>query len=273
MWVCVFCFLSHILNNRVNMVNIPIYVINLDVSAHRWKQVQEVLGKQQIVATRVSAVDGRSMTQADLLLSGVSLRTTLSLVKPPKAPRCHHWVIDAKGAIGCTLSHAVAWRRIIATGSPYAVVLEDDAVVHINFCAHLTQLTANNLYGCDLMLLTAPFGERDRPGAFVGEFTGTAGYCLSQQAAQVLLRHAYPIEQHVDHYISTLGQLGLLNTGTTGTALISTSGDQSTIAHGFTLSDAFCMRKSTFLAWGCCLMVTILILFHCIRKSKVKNSK
>jgi hypothetical protein len=41
--------------------------------------------------------------------------------------RSPHWIIP--GLVGCALSHLDAYRRIIASGEPAALVLEDDAVL------------------------------------------------------------------------------------------------------------------------------------------------
>ena len=235
----------------------PIYVISLRDSVDRWRRLQTVLARQQVLATLVPAVAGRSMTQHELLQSGTSLRTTLSLVKPSGRPRCDDWTIDARGAVGCTLSHVDAWQRIIAADAPYAVVLEDDADVRIaNLREYLAELQAHRLYGCDVMMLTAPCGVRDKPVAFAGEFQGTTGYCLSQRAARVLVQYAHPIEQHVDHYIANLAQLNLLVIGSMPTAVIGINPRyKSTIRHGATLSDFFYLRKATVACLGILLLI------------------
>jgi GR25 family glycosyltransferase involved in LPS biosynthesis len=236
-------------------MSVPVYVINLDTSIRRWQRLWGVLQRHDgLSVTRVSAIDGRHLTQADLLSVGTSLRTTLELTSKSQ-PRCRHWMIDAPGAIGATLSHIKVWQAMVTENHPFAVVLEDDANVLVDHVGErLHNLTRSNLHGFDVLLLTAPFTSSSHVCKIKGDFMGMHGYCISQRAAGVLFGRAYPIEQHIDHYVSSLARLGLLSVGTVSLALVGTTGDTSTIHHGLMHTDLICVSGKT------CALVGVLAL-------------
>ena len=241
----------------------PIYVINLATSTDRWDRIQAELTQHRLCARRVPAVDGRRMTCADMLDAGVSLRTILSLCRP-NFRRCHHWTIDNRGAIGCTLSHAKVWHAVAAGDSPYAIVLEDDAHLRLK---QGQNIPAPGAY--DALLLTAPLGHIAQPGPVATvkkDFTGTTGYAVTRRGAQVLLQHAYPIEQHVDHYMAALAQLGLLRLGTTTRAIVIPNGMPTTISHGMLLVDEVARWRAA--AVGAVLVCSVMLLFVLLRQKK-----
>lgn len=253
-------------------MSVPVYVINLDTSIRRWQRLWKVLQRYNgLSVTRVSAIDGRRLTQADLLSAGASLRTTLSLVSKPQ-PRCRHWMIDAPGAIGATLSHAKVWQAVVTENHRFAAVLEDDANVLVGDLGdRLHHLTRSNLYGFDVLLLTAPFPFASHVRKIKGDFMGMHGYCISQRAASVLLNRAYPVEQHVDHYVASLAQLGLLSVGTIPLAIVGTTGDGSTIHHGSMYTDVFCISKKTCALVGVLALAAITSIVWTVRHRRQKE--
>ncbi|MBT1451903.1 glycosyltransferase family 25 protein [Glaciecola sp. XM2] len=96
---------------------LPIFVINLDGSDERLRNVEQQL--QSIGATfeRIPAVDGRIMSEEE----------RLAHYSPKKNEVQYHKALTP-GEIGCYLSHRKAWQSIIDKGLDAAIILEDDIV-------------------------------------------------------------------------------------------------------------------------------------------------
>lgn len=94
----------------VSFVNC-IYVINLDRREDRWCYMQSVLDQQGLHATRVSAVDG-------LTLSDKILRKILT----PKGYKLRY------AEVGCFLSHITVWKDALARGFNTIWIMEDDVL-------------------------------------------------------------------------------------------------------------------------------------------------
>ena len=230
---------------------VPVYVINMQRSHDRWQSITFDLSHHGLVPIRIPAVDGQKIEDAHLVPMGVSLRTSLGLIGGRQL-RQSHWMIDAKGAVGCTLSHIRAWKALRDNANAsYAVILEDDARMEAqDLSGAIADLTRRNLHSFDLVLLTSsgkifdPFpgqphfiqfnktSDTSSVHAVTKDFFGTHGYCLSKRAASVLLQYVFPIEQHVDHYIASLSRLSLLRVGATSSVLIGRGKSASTISHG-----------------------------------------
>ena len=83
------------------------YVINLDRNHDRLAEMQRRFNGFPVPPQRLPAVDGNRLA-----------RSAVASLAAADAPR---------GTIGCFLSHAAAWERLLAGVSPCALVLEDDA--------------------------------------------------------------------------------------------------------------------------------------------------
>ena len=84
------------------------YLINLDRSPERLAHMTAELGRASVAFTRVAAVDGERLAEADVADANPAL---------------------SRGEIGCFLSHRTVWKRIADGSDPFAVVLEDD--IHV----------------------------------------------------------------------------------------------------------------------------------------------
>ena len=229
---------------------VPLYVINMERSCDRWQSIKSHLVQHGLKPVRIPAVDGEKIEDAELVAMGVSLRTADRLIGGQR--RHSFWMIDAKGAVGATLSHTRAWEALNSdANASYGVVLEDDAIIKAqDLSGAIANLTKSNLHGFDLVLLTSnakiwdPFPghsfnrtpDTNSVHAVTKDFWGGHGYCLSKRAASVLLQHAFPIEQHVENYIASLSRLSLLRVGVTSSVLIGLNPRwPSTISHGLPL--------------------------------------
>lgn len=197
-------------------------VINLDRRPDRWRRFYSQPGVTHLAATypveRFSAVDGKTIdVETD---ERISMRTKRNI---KFRTRRTHEDIDTVGAIGCYLSHAQIWREFLASGASAVMVLEDDALVPINFLSILqecaSQLSQVSNPNTCIWSFSRPhsFFEKDqntyREGAWVCNVaTPTTGYILFRGAAEVLLANCFPIDNHVDLMMYQATQLGLITT-------------------------------------------------------------
>jgi GR25 family glycosyltransferase involved in LPS biosynthesis len=104
----------------------------------------------------------------------------------------------SKGAIGCFLSHMECWRKC-RKGS-HIVVVEEDVRFTDSFSPCVVERAfaaadRNFVFRCTL----------GRPFAF-----GTHFYVADFEACQQLLKHALPVEMHVDAYMSMMAESGFV---------------------------------------------------------------
>lgn len=90
------------------------YLINLDRSAERLQAMTARLSAAGIAFERVAGVDGMALSEARFQ----ELTRRNRYYKPLR-----------RGEVGCYLSHVATLTRFIASGLPYALLLEDDVVL------------------------------------------------------------------------------------------------------------------------------------------------
>jgi glycosyl transferase family 25 len=168
---------------RVRMI--PVYVINLKRSPERRAFMSESLARAGIAPTFVTAVDGRE----------------------------RDWKEPVRGALAKTeaaliLSHRRVWRSFLRGRADFVVVLEDDAHVGEGF----RELLASDWRHCDfdvakLETICSPAWISKRGAqvcdralhALGAEHFGTAGYVVSRDGAQKLVRLTRALNQPLDH--------------------------------------------------------------------------
>jgi len=164
-----------------------IYLINLDRRPDRLAAMTAEAGKAGLSLERIAAVDARAPENA-----GDAERrfaATGPLGPLPLGDRC------------CTLSHRLAWEALVASGAPYAAVLEDD----VRLVPAARALLADAAWippAADLIKLEhfGPASQKvlvrdEQPLPFAGltlgrmasKHTGGAAYILSRRGAQLLL--------------------------------------------------------------------------------------
>lgn len=201
------------------LVDLPVYVINLDRRPDRWHDVQQMLARNQFWRVqREAAVDGK-LLPAQVLDQVTTPESRESLTRP----RVRHEELGSVGAVGCTLSHVNVWRRIVASGEP-ALVVEDDAVLVPELAQYRVFAQPDQVCsGYDLVLLgyfalrSPPPAQRIAPSNAVvpygSLFFGTQFYYLTPAGAQKLLEHALPVEIQLDAYMGTEMTRGRIRAG------------------------------------------------------------
>lgn len=95
----------------------PVYVINRDVDGARWGACEAAARAQGVDPIRISALDGHA--------PGVDFAPWRGLIG------AHFWGEDRikPGALACAISHHRAWEAVAAGPAPWALILEDDALL------------------------------------------------------------------------------------------------------------------------------------------------
>jgi GR25 family glycosyltransferase involved in LPS biosynthesis len=186
----------------------PVYVINLKARADRWKAFTEQdPAVQALKIHRFNAINGKAL---DYLHD--KRIAPYSRINIMRNDRRTHREIATLGAIGASISHATVWQRIVDSGAPYAVVMEDDArftmdqLQAINAVAKTIPPTAQ-IWLLGLYKPTMHYEPLTGPWSRIHSFTAMHAYVITRAAAKKLLEQVYPIDMHIDHYMSIMSIL------------------------------------------------------------------
>jgi glycosyl transferase, family 25 len=161
-----------------------IFLINLNRRNDRLDAMTAQLARLGLAATRIPAIDADEIS-ADWLAQFFRAHGPLGVI--PKGDQC------------CSLSHRRAWTAFLASGAPYATVLEDDVVLS-DAAAHLLRRTDWIAGGASVVKLEhfGPDGQRVLVGEqtdigaghsiapILSRHTGAAAYVISRAAAMRL---------------------------------------------------------------------------------------
>lgn len=179
-----------------------VQVISLRRRVDRRQRIEAHLATLGMTPTFVDAVDGAALQNAEQINEAVA-RTGMS---PPE--------------VGCYLSHLKAWRKLLESDEPYALVLEDDAICDQRLLSvlrdapawastvHMVRLSAlKKIVGlhvtdasCGVHLVLC----RKSP-------SGLQGYVITRSGATHLLKEIatihVPIDTEVDRYWQWCGMV------------------------------------------------------------------
>lgn len=138
--------------------------------------------------------------------------------------------------IGCGASHAFVWKRVIETGVPYAIVLEDDAEFVGDAVRHLRYVIPQMPKDTDVLVLgsfasgtsSKPISPPRQEVRRIGHFFGTHAYIVTRQGAYKLLEYAYPVKYHLDMTMSVLSVSDILNVYSLSSDIATQKGGEST---------------------------------------------
>lgn len=177
-----------------------IFVINLDRSSARMEHMAALLTEHKQEMARVSAVDGR----------GLSEEERLSWIAAGEVSGKKPYPMVA-GEVGCFLSHRKCWELVLRGDDSHAVVFEDDIV--IGECHELLS-SADWIPGdADVVKLETTRKRTvvgKEPSASVGaravrrlydNHNGTAGYVVSREGARKLLDMSHEFAVPVDSFM------------------------------------------------------------------------
>ncbi|WP_353149551.1 glycosyltransferase family 25 protein [Pollutimonas bauzanensis] len=194
-------------------VHIPCYVINLRADIAKRNRMKAALAGHTINPIFFDAIDGRSLSEADLdrHLSRQLLTQEYGVMSP--------------GEVGRALSHLAIYRDIVQRGLDMAVILEDDVCIADEFGELLDTSSSFGLSGVlsnvhpeMLQLTRVSRGYRftakqllsDRAAIRpAGSVWLASGYMINQAGARSLSKSLYPIWTVADHW-SRFQEKGLI---------------------------------------------------------------
>ncbi len=166
------------------------FVINLDKEKARMASIDAQLSQLGVVYERISAVYGKELPLQERNQAVNKFRWWCAMGRP---------VVNAE--IGCALSHFKIYTRMVEENIPYACILEDDIKLSPKFKESVAQVESRlDVTKPQVVLLsdhTRQYGGVLEADSFElrKSINGTCadGYCLTQEAAKVLLKQNLPL--------------------------------------------------------------------------------
>ena len=187
-----------------DIADLPTYVINMNERRDRWKRFTS----QPAIETfahlkRFSAVNGKKLRnyRRDRRLS---IRTKLNI---SRNYRRSHYEIATLGAVGSSMSHIAIWKTFVASGAPFCIVLEDDAILTGAQLKEINDVRSSLPHGWGVWILGCYLPNLIvkplvKPWTQVYNFTAAHAYMITRHAAMALLEEAFPIETHIEYYMT-----------------------------------------------------------------------
>lgn len=190
------------------MTGLQTWVINLDRAPQRLARVSARLQQLQLPYTRLPAVDARALTPEQR-----------GLLDEP-AYRRKHGMSPVLGELGCYLSHVAALRAFLASDAAFALVLEDDVLLHDSLPAVLQGLM-RHADRWDVAKLSAVHRGTPQPylelvpghqlAVLLSRCTAASAYVVNRRAAQAYLREPgglLPMQLPYDHVFDQAWRFG-----------------------------------------------------------------
>jgi glycosyl transferase family 25 len=188
------------------MKGLQTWVINLDRAPDRLARISAQLQRLKLPFTRLPAVDARALSSAQ----------RAALDEP--AYRRKHGKTPVLGELGCYLSHVQAMGLFLASDAEYALVLEDDALLHDSLPAVL-----QGLLRCpgrwDMVKLSAVHSGTPVPmlqvapghhlAVMLSRCTGSSAYLMNRRAATAYAQGLLPMSLPYDHVFDLGWRFGL----------------------------------------------------------------
>jgi GR25 family glycosyltransferase involved in LPS biosynthesis len=189
-----------------DLTDAQIYYINLDIRKDRKKnfESQDAL-KTMPPVERVSATHGLSVNVKTN--EKISLNTRVQLATQF---RRSHYEIHSRGAIGASRSHYETWKRFLKSKSNYALIMEDDALLPPTFSMMIHDSAKDLPPTWDIWIIGWNFNPSDNthknasPFRQVIHFLGAHCYIINRRAAKYLIQEMFPIENHIEYFISNV---------------------------------------------------------------------
>ena len=177
----------------------PIFIINLKDRCGRKKEMQDELDKHKLKGEFIIAYDGRNLDV--VVLRENDIITEQNDVRPLR-----------RGEIGCYFSHIKCWEKILESGKPYGMVLEDDVIFDSEFRAKFNDIFEHIK---DLDWDTISLGRSCKTGWFDNDCLegsvvyknafrptimgyGAFAYIIKACTIEKLLETTFPISKPVD---------------------------------------------------------------------------
>ena len=188
------------------MDGLQTWVINLERAPERLGRISQQMQRLALPFTRLPAVDARALQ--------ASQRAALD----EPAYRRKHGMTPLLGELGCYLSHVLAMQQFLASPAQFALVLEDDVLLHDSLPAVLQGLI-RHADRWDMVKLSAVHSGTPVPvlqvapdhslAVMLSRCTGSSAYLVNRRAAQTYADGLLPMSLPHDHVIDQGWRFGL----------------------------------------------------------------
>lgn len=195
-------------------IKYKIFVINLDRSPERMVKIGEQLASFNLPYERISAVDGKQLSEQELEHHAPSAMVAKS----------YHRQLGA-GEVGCSLSHKNIWQKIVDEQLDFAFIIEDDIELKENFgdAVEMVSKIAHERWDFFKLFPLSRGSEKNIDQRFdYNGFTfvtyhkfplGTQGQVVSLQGAKKMLANMPHILQPIDSQIKSWWELDIFPFG------------------------------------------------------------
>jgi glycosyl transferase family 25 len=225
----------------------PIWVLNLKTDTHRLRFMRKQLRALHLPFQRIEAVDGSVLTSEERGL--YSKANALQYSRRELTP----------GEIGCALSHARMWERMIREKIREVLIFEDDVLIGDalpRILAKRSRLPKDwEMINFSTDAPQEPFGrfltDIYRASRHKDWADRSSAYLLRLRGARKLLQHVYPIGHTADGLTWRTDITGLVSYGIYPRVVILSELDSSIWSEGGIRPPGFAARKyREFLAMG-----------------------
>ncbi len=162
-----------------------VFLINLAKNPERMAYVGGQLDKLGVAYERLDAVYGKDLSREEMRERVNDFRFWCACGSYP-----------TPGEVGCALSHAQIYQRMVDEDIPYACILEDDVKIAPTFPRILQRVMAWVNPQDNQVILLSAHGALPRNEEIIEPIAGamcTDGYVITRKAAQAILRANYPV--------------------------------------------------------------------------------
>lgn len=178
------------------MRDCPIYVINLDRSPERLREISHQLEQLGLSFERIPAVNGKLASEAQKALLD------------EKGYQSRHGKSSLPGELGCYLSHVKAIDNFLASGQSFAIILEDDAILEAGFVHGIEELLKHG-NRWDMVKLSGvhsgtpvsilKLNQNHVLAVMFSKCTGSSAYIINRCAALAYRQRLLPMTLPYDH--------------------------------------------------------------------------
>jgi len=183
-------------------MDVQIFLINLKRANERRKKMFHRMKQLNMAFEYFEAIDGQTVSDEQ-----IRLKFDNNFLKNLPAQ-------FTRGAIGASLSHHSIYEKIVAQKIPWALILEDDVILHSDLHSVLQKVISEDIEDQLTLFYYQSFDaikiQNSSSKALFGKFrlydapdqgyNGAAAYLISEKVASRLLEQTTPIKSYADDW-------------------------------------------------------------------------